>query len=178
MSCLSFRAVRTSQAGLPKDAAEQSREALQVLGTPRPGQRSLSLALRLGVAWNAARMGDLGAGIQTLRAGLLELEQMGRGHTGMASSWLNNLAVLEVQAGQPLAAVASMERVLALQGPDEVAVARSNLALSLIHIWLTVTLPDGQTVPEPEGATLSLTAALAALLASRRRKSPTPNEGR
>ena len=128
VSCLSFRAVRTSQAGLPKDAAEQSREALQVLGTPRPGQRSLSLALRLGVAWNAARMGDLGAGIQTLRAGLLELEQMGRGHTGMASSWLNNLAVLEVQAGQPLAAVASMERVLALQGPDEVAVARSNLA--------------------------------------------------
>ena len=43
---------------------------------------------------------------------------------------------------------------------------------------LTVTLPDGQTVPEPEGATLSLTAALASLLASRRRESPTPNEGR
>ena len=128
VSCLSFRAVRTTQAGLPRDAAEQSREALQVLGTPRPGQRSLSLALRLGVAWNAARMGDLGAGIQTLRAGLLELEQMGRGHTGMASSWVNNLAILEVQAGQPLAAVASMERVLALQGPDEVAVTRSNLA--------------------------------------------------
>ena len=128
VSCLSFRAVRTTQSGLPRDAAEQSREALQVLDTPRPGQRSLSLALRLGAAWNAARMGDLGTGIQTLRAGLLELEQMGRGHTGMASSWLNNLAILEVQAGQPLAAVASMERVLALQGPDEVAVARSNLA--------------------------------------------------
>ena len=43
---------------------------------------------------------------------------------------------------------------------------------------LTVTLPDAQTVPAPGGATLTLTAALAALLASRRRKSPTPNEGR
>jgi serine/threonine-protein kinase len=128
VSCLSFRAVRTTQAGLPRDAGEQYREALQALGKPRPGQRSLSLALRLGAAWNAARMGDLGAGIETLRAGLLELEQMGRGHTGMASSWLNNLAILEAQAGQPLAAVASMERVLALQGRDEVAVTRSNLA--------------------------------------------------
>lgn len=42
----------------------------------------------------------------------------------------------------------------------------------------TVTLPDAQTVPEPDGATLTLTAALAVLLASGRRKSPTPNQGR
>jgi eukaryotic-like serine/threonine-protein kinase len=128
VSCLSFRAVRTTQAGLPKDAAEQSREALQVLGTPRPGQRSLSLALRLGLAWNTARMGELGAGIQTLRAGLLELEQMGRGHTGGVVSWTNNLAILEAQAGQPLAAVASLERVLVLEGPDERPMSRINLA--------------------------------------------------
>ncbi|MBL0151750.1 MAG: DVUA0089 family protein [Ideonella sp.] len=43
---------------------------------------------------------------------------------------------------------------------------------------LTVTLPDSQTAPEPEGASLTLTAALAAVLASRRRKSQTPNGGR
>ena len=91
VSCLSFRSVRTTQAGLPKDAAEQYREALQVLGTPRPCQRSLSLALRLGLAWNKARMGELGAGIPALRAGLLEHEEMGRGHTGAVASWTNNL---------------------------------------------------------------------------------------
>ena len=130
VSCLSARAMRTTQAGLPKDAAEQYREVLQVLGAPRPGQRSMSLALRLGLAWNKARMGmgELGGGIQTLRAGLQELEQMGRGQTGMTSTWLNNLAILEAQAGQPLAAVASFERVLALQGPDEVGKGRTNLA--------------------------------------------------
>ncbi len=128
LSCLGSRSSRTTQAGLPKDAVEQYREALQVMGTPRPGQRSMSLALRLGVAFNAARMGELGAGIQTLRAGLQELEQMGRGRTSMATTWLNNLAVLEAQAGQMLAAVASFERVLALQGPDEVSKARTNLA--------------------------------------------------
>lgn len=130
VSCLSARSMRTTQAGLPKDAAEQYREVLQVLGAPRPGQRSMSLALRLGLAWNTARTGmvELGRGIQTLRAGLQELEQMGRGQTGMTSTWLNNLAILEGQAGQPLAAVTSFERVLALQGPDEVGKARTNLA--------------------------------------------------
>jgi serine/threonine protein kinase len=128
LSCLSSRAVRTTQAGLPKDAAEQYREALRVLGSPRPGQRSLSLALRLGLAWNTARMGELGAGIQTLRAGLLEYEQMGRGHTGAVASWINNLAILEAQAGQPLAAVASFERVLAMQGSEAVPQGRTNLA--------------------------------------------------
>ncbi len=43
---------------------------------------------------------------------------------------------------------------------------------------LTVTLHDVQTVPEPAGTSLSLTAALAALWASRRRRFTTPNEGR
>ena len=128
LTCLSFRGGRTTQAGLPQDAAEQYREALQVMGKPRPGQRSLSLALRLGLAWNAARMGELGAGIQTLRAGLLELEQMGRGHTEAVASWTNNLAILEAQAGQPLAAVASFGRLLALQGADAVAMTGMNLA--------------------------------------------------
>jgi serine/threonine-protein kinase len=128
LSCLSSRAVRTTQAGSPRDAAEQYREALRVLGSPRPGQRSLSLALRLGLAWNTARMGELGAGIQTLRAGLLEFEQMGRGHTGAVASWINNLAILEAQAGQPLAAVASFERVLAMQGTEALPMGRINLA--------------------------------------------------
>ncbi len=144
VSCLSFHAVRTTQAGLPKDAAEEYREALQVLGTPRPGQRSLSLALRLGLAWNEARMDSqgLGAGIRTLRAGLVELDQMGRGHTGMASNWTNNLAILEAQAGQPLAAVASFERVLALQGPDEVAMGRMNLAQHQFIVGRTTQAQD------------------------------------
>jgi tetratricopeptide (TPR) repeat protein len=137
LSCLGVRSMRTTQAGLPKDAAEQYREALQVMGTPRPGQRSMSLALRLGLAWNKARMGELGAGIQALRTGLLEIEQMGRGHTAMASTWINNLAILEAQAGQLLAAVASFERALALQGPDEVAAGRTNLAQHQFMVGLT-----------------------------------------
>ena len=128
LSCLNFRALRTAQAGLPKDAAEQFREALQVMGAPRPGQRSLSLTLRLQLAFSEARMGELGAGIKTLRAGLLEYEQMGRGHTVAVGHWINNLAILEAQAGQPLAAVASFERVLALQGSEAVPMAQVNLA--------------------------------------------------
>ncbi len=126
--CLNTRAMRTAQAGLPADAAAQFREALQALGVPRPGQRASSLTLRLQLAFSEARMGELGAGIKTLRAGLLEYAQMGRGHTGAVGIWLNNLAILEAQAGQPLAAVASFERVLALQGSEAVPVARANLA--------------------------------------------------
>jgi len=127
LSCLSVRATRTTQAGLPKDALEQYREALQVMGTPRPGQRSMSLALRLGVAWNAARMGELGAGLQAVRAGLQAFDEMGRGHTNAVGIWTNNLAILEAQAGQTLAAVASFERVLALQGRDPVPQTLMNL---------------------------------------------------
>ena len=127
LSCLSSRAIRTTQAGLPKDALEQYREARQVMGTPRPGQRSMSLALRLGVAWNEARMGELGRGIQALRAGLLEFDEMGRGHTNAVGHWTNNLAVLELQAGQTLAAIASFERVLALQGRDPIPQVLMNL---------------------------------------------------
>jgi len=127
LSCLSVRATRTTQAGLPRDALEQYREALQVMGAPRPGQRSMSLALRLGVAWNAARMGELGAGLQAVRAGLQEFDAMGRGHTNAVFIWTSNLAILEVQAGQTLAAVASFERVLALQGRDPVAQTLMNL---------------------------------------------------
>ena len=127
LSCLSVRATRTTQAGLPKDALAQYREALQVMGTPRPGQRSMSLALRLGVAWNAARMGELGAGLQALRAGLQEFDEMGRGHSNAVGIWTNNLAILEAQAGQTLAAVASFERVLALQGREPIPQALMNL---------------------------------------------------
>ena len=84
--------------------------------------------LQSGLAWSTARLGDLGRGLQALRDGLQELEQMGRGQTAMASTWINNLAILEIQAGQPLAALASMERAIALQGPVEVPVRRTNLA--------------------------------------------------
>ena len=137
LTCLSFRALRTTQAGLPKDALAQYREALQVMGTPRPGQRSLSLALRLGVAWNAARMGELGTGMQTLRAGLQEFDEMGRGHTNAVGHWTNNLAVLELQAGQTLAAVASFERVLALQGSDPVPQGVMNLGIYQFRVGRT-----------------------------------------
>ncbi len=137
LTCLNFRAMRTAQAGLPKDAADQFREALQVMGSPRPGQRASSLTLRLQLAFSEARMGRLGAGIQTLRAGLLEYEQMGRGHTGAVGIWTNNLAILEAQAGQLLAAVASFERVLALQGPDVVPIGRTNLAQHLFMVGRT-----------------------------------------
>ncbi len=126
--CLDLRAVRTTQAGLPQDAAEQFRDALQVLGTPRPGQRSLALSLRLGLAWNNARMGALGPGIQTLRDGLVAFEQMGRGNNSEVVNTTNNLAVLEAQAGQPLAAVTSFERVLSMQGAEAQAMGRINLA--------------------------------------------------
>ena len=142
LSCLSVRATRTTQAGLPKDALEQYREALQVMGTPRPGQRAMLLALRLGVAWNAARMGELGSGIQALRVGLQEFDEMGRGHTNAVGLWTNNLAVLELQAGQTLAAVASFERVLALDGRDPGPRVVTNLGIFQFRVGRTVQALD------------------------------------
>ena len=120
LSCLAARAIRTTLVGLPKDALAQTREALQVMGEPRPGQRSMWLAMRMSVAWNSARMGELGTGLVAIRAGLQELEQMGRGHSNAVAIWVNNLAILEDQAGQALAAVATAERAVALQGRDPI----------------------------------------------------------
>ena len=129
VGCLAARSLRTIPSGAPPEAAvDQYREALQLMGTPRPGQRALFLEMQLGLAWSTARLGDLGRGLQALRDGLRELEQMGRGQTAMASTWINNLAFLETQAGQPLVAPASMERAIAVQGRVEVPVRRTNLA--------------------------------------------------
>ena len=120
LSCLSARAIRTTLVGLPTHALAQTREALQVMGEPRPGQRSMSLALRMGVAWNSARMGELGTGLVAVRAGLQELDEMGRGQSNAVAIWVNNLAILEDQAGQALAAVATAERAVASQGRDPI----------------------------------------------------------
>ena len=138
LACLANRSLRALQSGAASQAVvDQYNEALQLMGPPRPGQKALFLELRFGRDFSTARLGELGAGLQALREGLQELENMGRGHTAMASTWINNLAILEVSAGQPLAALASMERAVALQGPVEVPVRRTNLARQQFALGLT-----------------------------------------
>src|SRR5678816_3884531 len=126
--------------GAVQDALRDSRAALQALGRPRPGQRSLALAMRVGLAGALAKSGDLAAGIGELKAVIGEVNALGRGKTVGAATFHNNLAVLLWRSGDPLGALAAVERALAIPGDSETInpgtlwMHRARHLLSLIHI--------------------------------------------
>ena len=118
-ACLHQRASRALETGAAQDALRDSRAALEALGPPRPGQRSLALAMRMGLAGALARSGDLPAGIAELKAVIGEVNALGRGKTVGAATFHNNLAVLLWRAGDPLGALAAVENALAIPGDSE-----------------------------------------------------------
>jgi serine/threonine-protein kinase len=118
-ACLNQRATRELEMGAVQDALRDSRAALQALGRPRPGQRSLALAMRVGLAGALAKSGDLAAGIGELKAVIGEVNALGRGKTVGAATFHNNLAVLLWRSGDPLGALAAVERALAIPGDSE-----------------------------------------------------------
>jgi len=87
---------------------------LAAIGTPRPGQRSLVLAIRMNLAGALARSGDLHGAVASLRQATDELETVGRGQTLGAATFHNNLGVLLSHAGDMQAALTATDRAIAL----------------------------------------------------------------
>jgi serine/threonine protein kinase len=110
--CLIFRGELEGVQGDGKAALASGQEALQWLGVPRPGQRTLAVAAHTTVAEGYARLGELALSIKEYETAMRELEGMGREHTAEASVTMSNLAVKYSSAGQFVQAATSYHRAL------------------------------------------------------------------
>ena len=115
-ACLNQRATRELEMNATQDALRDSRAALEALGSPRPGQRSLAMAMRMGLSGALVRSGDLPAGIAELKAVIAEANALGRGKTVGAATFQNNLAVYLRRAGDSLGALAAVDKALEIAG--------------------------------------------------------------
>jgi tetratricopeptide (TPR) repeat protein len=133
--CLYLRAVRALEASTAQAAVGDSRAALDILGTPRPGQRTMALSMRMNLAGALAKSGDLPGAIANLKQGIDDLTAMGRGQTVGAVTFQNNLGVLRVRAGDPLGALEAFEKAVKIQGDTEVGASLSmNVAQQLVAV--------------------------------------------
>ncbi|WP_374562912.1 protein kinase [Ideonella sp.] len=107
--CHHTRAMRAFELGDYPQALTDERRALELMGESRPGNRTLWVAMRQGLAGALAKTGDLGAALEQLQAAIDELNAMGRAHTIGASTLLNNQGVLLSRAGDPLRALAAFD---------------------------------------------------------------------
>jgi serine/threonine-protein kinase len=114
--CHHTRALRAFEVGDYALALADEHTALALLGTPRPGNRTLQIAMRQQLAGALSKTGDLHGAIEQMQGAIAELQAMGRLQTVGAQTVLNNLGVLLVRAGQPLRALATFDRALAAHG--------------------------------------------------------------
>jgi serine/threonine-protein kinase len=114
--CHHTRAMRAYELGDVALSLADERAALALLGTPRPGNRTLQLSMRQQLAGSLAKAGDLHGAIEQMQSAIADLQAMGRIHTVGAQTTINNLGVVLVRAGQPLRALATFDRALEVQG--------------------------------------------------------------
>lgn len=137
--CLFERSQLTSYTGGSAQAAlADARAALDMLGTPRPDQRSLAVQIRATQAYAQGKLGESAAAVEAYRRAITDLEAMGRDRTQLMAALHNNLGVLLAGAGQTLQALAAYERALDIARgysgaqPDEVF--EGNYARLLIEL--------------------------------------------
>jgi serine/threonine-protein kinase len=118
--CHHTRAMRAYELGDIALSLADERAALALLGTPRPGNRTLQLSMRQQLAGTLAKAGDLHGAIEQMQSAIADLQAMGHIRTVGAQTTINNLGVVLVRAGQPQRALATFDRALEVQG--EIAV--------------------------------------------------------
>ena len=101
--------------GEPAAALADAQAALDLLGTPRPGQRTLAIQLRTALADSQGNLGRSADAVDAYRWALAELDAMGRGRTQLAVALYNNLGRLLSIAGQPLQAAQAYEQALTVE---------------------------------------------------------------
>jgi tetratricopeptide (TPR) repeat protein len=136
-------------------ALVDAQAALDLLGTPRPGQLPLAIEARTLLARAKSKLGQSAAAVVEHERTLAEIDTMGRGRTGWAGDHHNDLGVLLSRAGQTLRATQSYER-----GLEVTRGLRSSLALQTNYAKLLTELG------RPHEAMPLIEAALASARAS------------
>ena len=98
--CLSAAADNEGLRGNPQAAISHATQALQWLGTPRPGQLTLAADLHSTLATSYSRTGQLRQAVDSFSTAQQTLQRTGRGRTSQASIQLNNSADVLYRAGQ------------------------------------------------------------------------------
>ncbi|MEI6667486.1 MAG: serine/threonine-protein kinase [Acidobacteriota bacterium] len=99
-TCLQYRSEIKRRMGNPKGALEDATKAVQVLPSPRPGQRKLAITLRVNVADARFATGQFALGLQEYESVLKQFQWMGRDRSMEYIVVLNNLGVRLDSAGQ------------------------------------------------------------------------------
>jgi serine/threonine protein kinase/tetratricopeptide (TPR) repeat protein len=116
-------------------ALVDAQAALQLLGTPRPGQLPLAIETRTLLAKAKSKLGQSAAAVAEHERTLTEIDTMGRGRTGWAGDHHNDLGVLLSRAGQTLRATQSYERGLEVtRGLQSSLALRTNYAKLLTEL--------------------------------------------
>lgn len=134
--CLTRRSVLLRREGQLKAAEADAREALRLLGTPRPGQELAVIHAQRELASAIGNQGANAQAVQAWRELLALLEARGRARSVYAATAYNNLATRLASAGQELAAVEAQQQAVdiwrGLQGEDQLNPQLwANLAVSL-----------------------------------------------
>jgi serine/threonine-protein kinase len=137
--CHHTRGMRAFEMGDAKLSISDERAALELLGKPRPGTRSLQISMRQQLAGSMAKDGDIAGAVVQMESAIAELQAMGRIRTITAQTLFNNLGVIYNRGGQPLHALGAFDRALQVNGElpegDESTPALSaNLANVLVDL--------------------------------------------
>jgi serine/threonine protein kinase len=111
-ACLRYRGDVAGIRGDHEASLVDLRRALEIVGTPRPEDRSQAIEMRNSLALTLGHMGQASAGAAEFRRAIADLEALGRGRTQGAGTMYRNLASLLYRAGQTLAALDAVERAL------------------------------------------------------------------
>jgi tetratricopeptide (TPR) repeat protein len=121
-SCLVKRGDVEAVLGEGTAALASGKEALQLLGTPRPGQRALAVDAHSTLAQAYGRVGQLPLAIREYTAALDELQSMGREHTAQAAVIMSNMAEALSRTGRLAQALNAHGQALAIAQQIEGAV--------------------------------------------------------
>jgi len=113
-SCLTKRGDVEAVLGEGAAALASGKEALQLLGTPRPGQRALAVDAHTTLAEAYGRLGQLPLALGEYTAALDELQSMGREHTAQAAVTMSNMAEKLSRAGRLAQAMNAHGQALAI----------------------------------------------------------------
>jgi len=116
--CRHARAMRAFEMEDDARAIAEEQAALELLGPPRAGNRTLAIAMRETLASALDRAGRPGRAIELMREALRELASLGRAHAVGARTLQNNLGVMLVQQGDYLGAEQAFEEALAAPEGD------------------------------------------------------------
>jgi tetratricopeptide (TPR) repeat protein/tRNA A-37 threonylcarbamoyl transferase component Bud32 len=137
-SCLVKRGDVQAVLGDGSAALVSGKEALQLLGTPRPGQRALAVDAHTTLAEAYGRLGQLPLAISEYTAALDELRSLGREHTAQAAVTMSNMAEKFSRAGRAAQALNGYGQALAIAQQVESAatanpMTEANYAASLFE---------------------------------------------